>query len=155
MDSLLSEMPQGYKVQIKRVEPEWCNGVVATIDYDPSEPVSAKWIVNRFGGRKFQVRVLDERSRYKAIRTITFPKPLLQDGAAIEPGPNGAPILCSEAKTAEPLPPQQDNQMVGMLEKLLVSQQTQANAMTTMFWFRKRGADSWVLEPRGLPGGTI
>lgn len=159
IDHLLSEMPEGYKVQIKRLEPEWCNGVVATVDYDPTEPISAKWIVNRFGGRKYQIKVLDEKSRYRSVRTITFPEVPLKDGAPIEPGPHGAPVLCSVGKTVEPPPPQQDNQMVGMLEKLLVAQQTQANAMTTMLLGRVQGLETLLTakltEPAPVNTGLV
>ena len=83
IDMLLSEIPEGYKVQIKRTEPPWAKGVVATVDYDPTEPVSAKWIVETYGGRKYQIKVLDERGRYKYIRSITFPDPPLTDGANV------------------------------------------------------------------------
>lgn len=143
VDRLLSEMPEGYRVQIKRLEPEWCNGVVAMVDYDPSEPVSSKWIVNRFGGRKYQIKVLDERSRYKAVRTITFPEPPLKDGAPIMPGPNGSYILASEGIVKEPPPAAlQDNPMVGVLEKILAAQTAQATQMQTMLLGRVQGLET-------------
>jgi len=136
IDMLLAEIPEGYKVQIKRTEPDWCIGVVATVDYDPTDPVSAKWIVSRYGGRKYQIKVLDERGRYKHIRSITFPDPPLKDGAPIVPGTNGSYIFASEAVIKEPAhvppppPPQQD--MSGLFRTMLEMQTQQANSMQTL-----------------------
>lgn len=135
IDMLLAEIPVGYKVQVKRTEPPWAKGVVATVDYDPTDPVSAKWIVDTFGGRKYQIKVLDERGRYKYIRAIEFPDPPLKDGAPIVPGPNGAYIFASEARSMQPqppAPPQQDNDMSGLFKTMLEMQTQQANSMQTL-----------------------
>lgn len=135
IDMLLSEIPQGYKVQVKRTEPPWAKGVVATVDYDPTDPVSAKWIVDTYGGRKYQIKVLDERGRYKYIRAIEFPDPPLKDGAPIVPGPNGSYILESQANAMQaqpPAPTPQGDNMSGLFTTMLEMQTQQANSMQTL-----------------------
>ncbi len=151
LDLLLNELPAGYKVQIKRLEPEWCNGVVGTFDVDEGEAISPEWISKRFGGRKFQVKLLDENSKYVKVRTISFPDVPRKNGLPIVPGPNG-PILACEVQAAAP--PAQDNQMVGVLEKILAGQTAQANQMQDMLLHRVQGLETILTQKLTEPAAA-
>ena len=151
LDLLLAEVPAGYKIQIKRLEPEWCNGIVGTFDINDGETISPEWITKRFGGRKFQIKILDANSRYKRVRIVSFPDVPKRDGKPLVEGPSG-PILASEAIAA--IAPQQDNPMIGVLEKILAGQTAQANQMQTMLLGRVQGLETILTQKLTEPAAA-
>ncbi len=141
LDTLLGELNTAFKIVVKREEPDWCAGTLGTFDFDRGDQISTDWLEDKFGGLKLQIKILDTNNQHITSRRVLFPTPPRRDGIEIVRGPNG-PITVLEAKAMEPAPPQQDNQMVGMLEKLLTAQQTQANSMTTMLLGRVQGLET-------------
>lgn len=149
LEMLLSELQEGYKVQIKRIEPDWCNGVLGTFDFDPLEPISSEWIKRKFGGRKLQIKILAPNNEYAGARTVTFPDSPRDNGADIIPGPHGSPIFASQA---QPEPRQnEDTSMVKMLEKILMVQQTQAKAMQDTLLSRVDSLEKLLAEKVNQP----
>lgn len=154
LDILLGELRCSFKIVVKREEPDWCAGTLGTFEFDAGDTISTDWIAKRFGGEKFQIKILDSNNKHLTSRRVRFPEPPRRDGVELVKGPNG-PITILEAKAAEPSPPPQDNQMVGLLEKLLTAQQSQANSMTTMLLGRVQGLETLLTnkltEPATVP----
>lgn len=92
IENVLSELKPGYKVQIRRVQPLFCDGTLTTIEYDPDEPISMEDIRQRFGGRKLNIKVLDPNNVYVASKTISFPDPPKDDGIELIMLPDGNPM---------------------------------------------------------------
>ena len=144
LEKMFSEMSEGYRVQIKRVEPEWCNGIVGTFEFDPTEPISTKWIAKRFGGRKLQIKILTPDGKYSGARTLTFPYAPKEDGQELIPGPHGAPILASQAKVEAP--PPQEMGLVSALEKIMTAQSQNNQALQGMLLDRVAGLEKLLTQ---------
>ena len=134
LDELFQELEGAYKIQVLRIEPEWCKGTLGTFDFMPGETVSTDWLVERFGGRKLQVKILHQDSSYNVARTVVFPEAPRKDGIQIVQGPEGSPISVHErdANKETTPPPQQDNGMSGLFQKMLEMQTAQSNQMQSL-----------------------
>lgn len=135
LEQLFQELEGGFKIQVLRLEPDWCKGTLGTFDFMAGESVTTDWLVEKFGGRKLQVRILHADSSYNAARTIIFPKAPREDGIEIVKGPDGAPITVHErdaAKERPAPPPQQQNDMSGLFTTMLEMQTQQANQMQSL-----------------------
>lgn len=92
LENVLSELKPGFKVQIRRVQPLFCDGALTTIEYDPDEPISMEDIRQRFGGRKLNIKILDPNNIYVASKTISFPDPPRDEGIELIQLPDGNPM---------------------------------------------------------------
>lgn len=151
LEKMFAEMGEGYRVQIKRIEPEWCNGIVGTFEFDPTEPISTKWIAKRFGGRKLQIKILTPDGKYSGARTLTFPLAPKEDGQELIPGPHGAPILASRAIVEQPQAPQETG-LVSALEKIMQAQAQQNQALQNMLIGRVAGLEQLLTQRIETPG---
>lgn len=134
LDTLFAEIQGSYKVQIKREEPPWAAGTCGTHHFDKGETISTDWIAERFGGQKFQIRVMDANGTPLGSRRIRIPKVPREDGIELVRGPNG-PITIEEAKKLNPPPPPappQNDGMNGLIKGVLEMQTQQANQMQTL-----------------------
>lgn len=70
IEQLFSEIPHGYAVRVRRLEPKWCAGYQGTIHIDKENPLTEEDIAAQFGGTKLQLTFVDNRSKIKAHRTV-------------------------------------------------------------------------------------
>lgn len=115
LNNLFSEMTEGYKVQIRRIEPEWCDGLLGTFEWDASEPISMDWVERKFGGRKLKITILGIKNEYRRTRTIKLASEPRRDGKPLIQGDHGYPILADSPEArrmhiAEPQSSQNQNQ---------------------------------------------
>lgn len=129
LEEMFSEIPIGDKIQVERVEPEWCAGILGTFEVAPDENISSNWLVKKFGGRKLRIRWLSPKCTYKGMRTVTFPEAPLKDGAPIQPGPHGSPILCSEAVAQQKPAEKKEDGSMRILELMLRLQIERTNKL--------------------------
>lgn len=123
---------QRFKVQVIRQEPDWAKGTLGTFDFDEGEEITTDWLVNKFGGRKLQIKVMTSDSKYWKSKRVTFPKPPKEDGIELVEGPNGSPIKITQQKPETPPPPPVQDSMNGLLKGVLEMQTQQANQMQTL-----------------------
>lgn len=65
LQSLLSNIQQGWKISIAREQPSWCRGHLETIEvYDPSEPFDIDYLIRTWGGQRLHAKVHDESGRW-------------------------------------------------------------------------------------------
>lgn len=157
LEQLFQELDGGFKIQVLRIEPEWCKGTLGTFDFMPGETVSTDWLVERFGGRKLQVKILHQDSSYNSARTVIFPEAPRKDGIQIVQGPEGSPITIHERDASKtPLtPPQQDNSMMNMMEKLLTITATNAQTNQKMMLDRIGSLETLLTTKITEPAPTV
>lgn len=131
LNNLFAEMTEGFKVSIRRIEPEWCKGNVGTFEFDPSEPISVEWIEKRFGGTKYHVQVKTPDNQFTGSRTIMIPETPKKNGMELMPGPHGAPILAAQGVVKQQ-PAQENKETITVLEKMLQLQHQQNEALQKM-----------------------
>ena len=86
LEKLLSEVGEGWRLIVRRVEPEWCDGHLGTIQLDPNEPLSMDSLRRKFGGRKLQFKIQKANGDYVAHRTVKFPDPPRHNGSIMVEG---------------------------------------------------------------------
>lgn len=106
LDGIFEELGAECKISIERKEPEWCNGHIRSVYFDPKEPISLDWIKTKFGGEKLMVRLYgpksaQNKSGYLHARTIDIMGPP-RDGHGIEltQGPDGKAVKVTELSAA-------------------------------------------------------
>jgi hypothetical protein len=84
VDKLLAEAGQGYKLQIRRKEPKWCDGLLDTVELGDGEPLSLEEIREAWGGRKLELTLLDPQGQYVTCRTVRFPEGPRHEGKKVK-----------------------------------------------------------------------
>jgi len=140
LERLMSELPEGYKLQINRQEPIWCDGNCVTQEVDPNEPISMESIRQRWGGRKLILKILDPQGKYIKSKMVSFPDPPRRDGVELVLSPQGTPVRKDELEKKEieipapvpTAPTQNDNMQTALLQTLIQAQATQNQNMQNM-----------------------
>lgn len=83
-ETLLAELGEGRKIQIMRIEPRWCDGILATEEQDPDYPISLEDIRERFGGRKLRIRLQNHLGQWSKSATLKFPDPPKEHGRILK-----------------------------------------------------------------------
>ncbi len=97
LDTVFGEMSEGYKIAIKRIEPEWCSGHLGTHAISPDDAISMEWIKSRYGGKRIQIKILDPQGKYLGMRTENIPvEPKDGDGNTLVKGPDGRIMTSTE-----------------------------------------------------------
>jgi hypothetical protein len=82
LDTLLSQLPAGWLVQVHREEPEWCKGYLGKI-YCDSDNLNLDSIKSRFGGRILNLRFVDPQNKFRGSKRVIFPEPPRKDSVVI------------------------------------------------------------------------
>jgi len=153
LEVLFSEMSEGYKVQVTRKEPFWCDGHLGTFEWSRDEPISMDWLRKNFGGRKLQVKIIAPNNQYRGSRTVKFPDPPREYGREIIQGPDGDPISPSmqrQLQTASREPsspePQHNDMFFSMMKSFIESQNAQSNAMQAMLLQRVNSLETLLAQ---------
>lgn len=110
IETIFSEIPTGYSVQVHRVEPHWCKGYQGKIYIDGNTPLDLEYIKERYGGRKIALKIVDESAKFKGQKTIEIDAPPKRDYQIIEPGD---PHLAPANNPNNPNNPNNQNQFNG------------------------------------------
>lgn len=139
IERVFSQLGEGYKLQVIRKDPVWCDGTLITEEIDPNEPLSIDDIRKRWGGRRLQLKILNPDGSYLKSTTISFPDPPRKEGIEMVVGPDGLPTTADKLKAissyeqqnqAPPAPP--DNMQTMLLQTLIQAQATQNQSMQNM-----------------------
>jgi len=79
----LSQCGHGYRLQIKRMKPTWCDGLCDTWELDPNEILDLETIREEIGGRTLKLVIVNETGAFQASRTIKFPDPPRKEGKTL------------------------------------------------------------------------
>jgi hypothetical protein len=103
VDAFLSGYGRGFQVSINRTAPVWCSGYLTTLPLEHGITLSE--IRESYGGRRFQLRILDSSGRFVAVRSVLISDVPRDDGKPITsldratspeaPHPNPAPPVAS------------------------------------------------------------
>lgn len=125
LDKVLREVGQGYRAQIKRKEPTWCDGLIDTIELDADDPISMDFLKQEYGGRKLQIVIQDADGNYVTARTVKFPDPPKKEGRELKrweeerpavPQSNGAGLLGEMKSIFELMLTSQEKQLAGIID---------------------------------------
>lgn len=128
LDRLFAEVGEGFRMVVRRSEPSWCDGHLETVELDPAEPLNMDQLRERYGGRKLQIKILNQKGDYVANRTVKFPDPPKHDGAILIQG---------QQQTA----PDNSGTMRDLFEIMIQGQRETANAMIGMLTNRVQGLE--------------
>ena len=70
LETILSEIPQDYSIQIYRMEPDWCKGLIGKLTIDSDTPIDLDYIARRYGGTKLQIRVVDGNGKWRTSKVV-------------------------------------------------------------------------------------
>lgn len=170
LSSIFDELGGDCSISIERKEPEWCNGHIRRVSFDPKEPIDLDWIQKKFGGEKLFIRLYgpktkQNKSGYITGRTVDIMGPP-RDGHGIEltQGPDGKACrvtdlaividrhnlkmgIKKQADAAPPVaPPALQNE--SLFATMIQSQATQHAAMMDMMGQRVNSLEG-ILYKRG------
>jgi len=118
VEELLGEAcDKGYRLAIHRTDPPWCAGYLETWNLDG--PISLDALRDAWGGRRFRLKILGEKSRY--IRDFVVSIDDIPRRRGIPINPNGTEF--DRDKTEVSAPPAPSIDLAGILDR--VSQQQQ------------------------------
>jgi hypothetical protein len=82
IEQILPDFDHGPKLRaaISRVEPVWCAGYLETIEVYDREDISFATIRDRYGGGKFNIKIMGKKGRYLMHRTAHISGPVLESG---------------------------------------------------------------------------
>jgi len=138
LEVLLSEVPDGYKVLIKREEPEWARGNVGTFEFDQGEEISTEWLERKIGGTKLTIRAYRlSNKEFIGSRRVRIPSAPKKDGIELVPGPHGSPITVieNERLKAQDQNPQSQGggvDLIGSLKTIMDAQNSMMENMNNM-----------------------
>lgn len=119
VDQFLSQFGSGHMVQIKRTAPLWCTGYITNVPLEHG--LTLQEIRESYGGRRFRLRVMNERGTYVTQRTIEI---------ADVPRENGVPIVNldrgvePEKPAAPPAPARSElGEFAGVMRDLMAQNQ--------------------------------
>lgn len=129
VDAFLSGFGRGYQVSINRTAPVWCSGYLTTLPLDHGITLSE--IRESYGGRRFQLRILDSSGRFVAVRTVLISDVPRDDGkplASLDRAPS------PEAPRANPSPPVASgfHELADVFREVLALQQAAADRQVAM-----------------------
>jgi len=83
LDFCAGEYGNGQQLSITRLAPHWCAGYLDTLPLDA--PVSLAEIRDNWGGKRFQLRVLDSHGRYVKAYNVRIDGPPKRNGRLVTP----------------------------------------------------------------------
>jgi len=135
IDNLLAEIPEGHKVAVTRVKPNWCEGHLDTFlvykNDNGQSNLNANELKRRFGGETLMLRFLNEHGKFLKQRTFTF--------AGEPPRVNGKRLESpeekeerkereKEEKEQQKMAAQSNDKIIELLAKLALPQQNQSQS---------------------------
>ena len=139
-EEVLSQCGTGYRMQIRRIKPTWCDGLVDTWELDSNEPIDLEDVREACGGRKLQLVIIDAAGKWQASRMVKFPDAPRSDGQ-----------LCKREDDEHPNAP--SNGAAGMKDivaMLLDSQRQNSEIMRGMMDSRLAALESRAAAPAAL-----
>lgn len=125
VEKILSDVSTGWKVQIQRIEPSWCKGILETIDVDDGNPVDIDYLVRTWGGEKLRLRVKDPNGIYRGGADV----PLYSYEPLHFGRPKKHPAAIDETSSTPPNPLADIDSLLGIIERLKGSQQNQSTGL--------------------------
>jgi len=135
IDNLLAEIPEGHKVAVTRVKPNWCEGHLDTFlvykNDNGQSNLNANELKRRFGGETLMLRFLNEHGKFLKQRTFTF--------AGEAPRNNGKRLESPEEKEErkerekeekenQKMAAQSNDKIIELLAQLALPQRNQSNS---------------------------
>jgi len=71
LQAQLSQAAEGWSIEVRRVEPYWCAGLLCTIPIiDPDRPVDFDGLVKQWGGQTLRLKLKNQKGQYKGGGTL-------------------------------------------------------------------------------------
>ena len=147
LERLLSECGSGWRCQIVRISPSWCDGTLETVNVDPTVPIDIEEIRQSWGGRRLQLVLIDDRGRMRKRINLKFPDPPRNNGQAISPP--GA-VAVNEAGQALAAPDPGENYRK-ILELLIKNQESQKTSYAQALEVRLADLERQLISLRSMP----
>ena len=147
LERLLSECGSGWRCQIVRISPSWCDGTLETVNVDPTVPIDIEEIRQSWGGRRLQLVLIDDRGRMRKRINLKFPDPPRNNGQAISPP--GA-VAVNEAGQALAAPDPGENYRK-ILELLIKNQESQKTSYAQALEVRLADLERQLINLRSMP----
>lgn len=133
----LANAGSGTTLQIKRLQPTWCDGILCEEEIDPHDPVDLEQIREQWGGRKLTL-TLRQHGIYRTSTTLKFPDEPKKNSVELINPEIAARALPPPPPPAPPAPPPDDSGNK-LLEIVLGMQNQQAIALAEI---QKTAADT-------------
>jgi hypothetical protein len=150
LERLLSECGSGWRCQIVRISPSWCDGTLETVNVDPTVPIDIEEIRQSWGGRRLQLVLIDDRGRMRKRINLKFPDPPRNNGQAISPP--GA-VAVNEAGQALAAPDPGENYRK-ILELLIKNQESQKTSYAQALEVRLADLERQLNSLRSMPAAA-
>ena len=124
------EFGSAAQLYIKRLDPHWCSGYLETVPLDA--PVSLQEIKDNWGGKRFQLRLLNSRGQYIRAYNVRIDGPPKRNGRLITPESEyefkqGNPEVVRHYEQPRPNPDNSMSEVLGFFKAQTASQQSLIN----------------------------
>lgn len=146
IETLLAELTPGMRVQIHRIDPRWCDGILATWEVDAEVPIDVEAIRHEFGGRRLAIKTIGADGKFKHYRQVKFPDPPRENGRRVY-----SPEEQEERERAQQ--PQVDpyKSLEGVFDKMVSMNQTASDTVNKFMMDRMGRLEDHLLGQRTQP----
>lgn len=85
IETLFSEIPQGYRVRVYRRSPDWCAGMAGELFASSIGSINLDEIQKKYGGTVLQLQIADDHGKIRGSKTLQIADVPRANGQPIDP----------------------------------------------------------------------